>query len=124
MGAGDYSGLATIQQTLVKNRGYALNYSTWMYALIQNGEHRSAIAAARDAAARYPNFDDIQNYGDVEYLLADAYLIDNRPVDALSAIDRAVAVDADNSRYLCLRAEILIRLARLEEAIAGRPGPA
>ena len=116
--AGDFSGLAKIQQDLVQKRGNALDYSMWMYALIQNGEHQTALAAAREATAKYPNLDDIQNFGEVEYQLADAYLVDNRPVDALSAIDRAIAVDADNSRYLCLRSEILIRLARLEEAIA------
>ena len=116
--AGDFSGLATTQQTLVQKRGNALDYSLWMYALIQNGEHRSAIAAARDATDKYPSFDDHQNYGDVQYQLADAYLIDNRPVDALSSIDRAIAVDGDEPHYLCLRAEILLRLARLEEAAA------
>ena len=52
--AGDYRGLAKVQETLARNRGTAHDYGRWVYALVQAGDGQSAIAAGREAAARHP----------------------------------------------------------------------
>ena len=109
--ADDYRGLATIQNTLVQDSGSAEDYSTWVYALVRSGDGQSAIDAGREAVARYP--DDAT----VHYDLAHAYFIEDRFIDALTTIDRAIDFDGYKASYLCIRADILLALERFEEAI-------
>ena len=108
---GDYRGLATIQEALVKDSGSARDYRTWVYALARAGEGQSAIAAGRQAAAKYPDDPDLQ------YELAHAYFIEDRVIDALPAIDRAIALKGEQPAYLCIRADVLLELEQFEEAI-------
>lgn len=109
--AGDFRGLATIQETLVQNRGSADDYSTWVYALARAGDGHTAITVGRGAAAKYPEDAELQ------YDLAFAYFVDDQAIDALSAIDRAVALNGKKTSYLCIRTDILLALERFEEAI-------
>ena len=109
--AGDYTGLATIQETLVQDGGRAEDYSWWAYALVEAGDGQSAISAGREAVARYPDDTDLQ------YDLARAYLKEDRFTEALSTIDRAIALDAEEPAYRELRADIMLQLERFEEAI-------
>ena len=109
--AGDFRGLATIQETLAQDSGRREDYSVWLYALVQAGEGEPAIAAGREAAARYPKYPYLQ------YDLAHAYLMEDRPHEALPAIDRAIALDGKENAYLCFRADILLELERFEEVI-------
>ena len=50
-------------------------------------------------------------------LLARAYYAENRFVEALCAVDRAIAVDTEKTYHRCFRADILQALGRFEEAI-------
>ena len=109
--AGDYKGLATIQKTLVQDRGNAKDYCRWVYALARAGDGRSAIAVGQEAAVKYPDNAILQ------YDLALAYITENQFADALSAIDSAIAFNGDKPTCLCMRADILLRLRRFEEAI-------
>ena len=109
--AGDYKGLATIQETLAQDTGSADDYCIWIYALVRWGDGKSAIAAGCEAGAKYPDDATIQ------YDLAHAYFIEYRFAEALSAIDRAIALHGADSAYLCIRADILLELNRFEEAI-------
>ena len=110
--AGDYRGLAAIQETLVRDGGDVDDYSTWMFALVEAGDGKAAIAAGREAAEKYPNDAGLQ------YDLARAFCMEDRFVEALSAIDRAIALDGEKSLYyLCVRADVLLGLERFEEAI-------
>ena len=109
--SGEYSGLATILETLVQDSGRAEDYSMWVYALVAAGDARSAIAAGRDAVAKYPDDADLQ------YRLTRAYCMEKRFAEALSAIDRAIALNGEEPAYLCLRADVLLRLEQFEEAI-------
>ena len=104
-------GLATIQKTLVQDRGNAKDYCRWVYALARAGDGRSAIAVGQEAAVKYPDNAILQ------YDLALAYLTKNQFADALSAIDSAIAFNGDKPACLCMRADILLRLRRFEEAI-------
>lgn len=108
--SGDYQGLATIQQALVGEGGSASDYNTWVYALVRAGDGRSAVAAGREAAARYPAD------GRLLGQLARAYFIEGLSADALATIDQAITL-GDQSAHRCFRADILIRLKRFEEAI-------
>ena len=116
--AGDYRGLATIQETLVQDRGSAKDCGTWVYALVRAGDGEAAVGVGREAAARFPD-DAI-----LQYHLTHAYYIENRFVEALSSIDRAIAVDGEEPAYLCIRADVLLELEQFEEAIRGRPSRA
>ncbi len=109
--AGDYGGLATIQETLVRDSGSAEDYSTWVLALVEAGDAQSAIAAGQDGAAKC--------IGDasLQYWLTHAYCMEERFVEALSAIDRAIALDGNEPAYFCLRADVLLGLEQFEEAI-------
>ena len=109
--AGDYEGAATILQTLVQDSGRAEDYRRLLFALVRTGDGKSAIAAGREAAARYPDDADLQ------YHLTHAYFIEDRFDDALSAIDRAIALNGKEPSFLCIRAGVLLRLERFEEAI-------
>ena len=109
--AGDYRGLATIQETLVQDGGSAGDYRRWVHALVLAGDGQSAIAAGREAAEKYSN-DAI-----LQYHLTHAYFIEDLFADALSAIDRAIALDGKQPGYLCIRADVLLGLEQFEEAI-------
>ena len=108
---GDYKGLAEIQETLARDGGSADDYCIWIYALVRWGDGKSAIAAGLEAVAKYPDNAAIQ------YDFAHAYFIEDRFIEALSAIDRAIALNGADSAYLCIRAGILLGLNRFEEAI-------
>ena len=109
--AGDYSGLATIQETLVRDGGKADDYDGWIYALIEKGDPESAIKVGRDAAVNFPDHANIQCH------LARAYSIQDQFNAALNAIDRAIDLEGEQPEYLCLRADILLDLERFPEAI-------
>ena len=109
--AGDYRGLATIQETLVQDSGSADDYCIWVLALVEAGDAQSAIAAGRDAAAKR-----IKDAG-LQYWLTHAYCMEERFVEALSAIDRAIALAGEKPGYLCIRADVLLGLERFEDAI-------
>ena len=109
--AGDYEGLATLQETLARNSGSADDYSTWLLALVEAGDAQSAIAAGREAAAKC--LDDASFH----YWLTHAYCMEEQFAEALSAIDRAIALDDEDSGFRCLRADVLLGLEQYEEAI-------
>ena len=109
--ADDNSGLAAIQETLANDGGDADDHADRVRALIGKGDCESAIKAGRDAAAEFPDHTDIQ------YRLAHAYGIQNQFDEALAAIDRAIDLEGELPEHLCLRAEILLKLERLDEAI-------
>ena len=109
--SGDYRGLATIQKTLVQNSGSAKDYGTWVYALVKAGDGQCAIAAGREATDKYPNDATLQ------YHLTHAYFIEDRFGDALSAIDRGIALAGEKPAYRCIRADVLLGLEQFEEAI-------
>ena len=108
--AGDYRGLATIQEALVRAGGSARDYDTWVYALVWAGDGRSAVAAGREATSRHPAD------GQLLCQLARAYFIEGLYADALAAIDQAIAL-GEQSAHHCVRADILLGLERFEEAI-------
>ncbi len=110
--ADDYPGLATIQEKLVRDGGgEAEDYRIWVLALVQAGDIGTAIAVGHEGASKHPE------QGDIQYWLAHALYRDDRFVEALAAVDLAIAVDRDVVSYPCLKADILRRLERFEEAI-------
>ena len=109
--AGEYEDWVTIQETLVQDSGSAENYDTWVYALVKAGDAQSAIAAGREATEKYPNDANLQ------FRLTYGYFMEKRFVEALSTINRAIALNGDKPHYLCIRADVLLRLERFEEAI-------
>ena len=109
--AGDYRGLATIQETLVQDDGGVENYRVWVLALVEAGDNQAAIAAGREAAAKYPD------HADLHYWLTHAFFGEDRFVEALSTIDAAIAVDDESPAYHCLRADVLLKLGQFGEAI-------
>ena len=109
--AGDYRGLATIQETLVQDGGSEDDHRVWVLALVQVGDTKSAVSAGREAAAKFPD------NADLHYWLTHAYFGEGEFPEALSAIDRAIALDCRDSAFHCIRADVLLRLERFEEAI-------
>ena len=109
--ADDYSGLATIQKTLATDRGRADDYWWWIRALVKTEDVQSAIAVGCRATAKFP--DNVQ----IQYELAHAYFLDDQLANALTAIDRAIALDGDKAKYLCARATIYFGLERFEEVV-------
>ena len=107
----DFKGFATIQETLVQESGRAEDYCMWVYALVKAGDAQAAIAVGREAAEKYPDETNLQ------FHLTRAYFEENRFVEALSTINRAIALDGEQPSYLCGRADILLRLSRFQEAI-------
>ena len=108
---GDFSGLAAIQETLVRDGGTAEGYDLWMYALIETGDAGSAIAVGREAVAKFPD------HADLQCKLSWAHLDEYQFAKALSAIDRAIALDSEKPGYLCTRAVALLQLERFDDAI-------
>ena len=109
--AGDYQGLATIQQALARDGGEAMDYRIWVYALVEAGDGQSAVAVGREAAAKHPGD------GDLLFDLSRAYLMEEQFGEALATVDQAIALGEEGIHH-CLRADILLRLQRFEEAIA------
>lgn len=109
--AGDYKGLATIQETLARDTGSADDYGAWVLALVEVGDAQGAIAAGREAVAKC--LDDAS----LQYWLTHAYFDEERFAEALSAIDQAIALEGERPSYLCIRADVLLGLERFEEAI-------
>ena len=107
----DYDGLATIQATLVNDGSQADDYSDWIYALIGKGDFELAIEVGHDAAAKFPD------HADIQYHLARSYGIRNQFDEALTAIDRAIALDAEHPSYHRIRADLLQDLGRSDEAL-------
>ena len=108
---GDYRGVATIQETLVQDGGAAKDYRRWVDALTRAGDTGTAVAVGRDAAAKYPEDANLQ------YYITRACFMEKRFAEALSAIDRAIALKGEEPEYLCLRADVLIQLEKYESAI-------
>ncbi len=109
--AGDYRGLATIQETLVQAGGAADHYRVWTLALVEAGDNQAAIAAGYAGTNKHP--DD----ADLYYCLTHALFREDRFVEALSTIDRAVALDGAKPAYRSLRADMLLMLDQFEEAL-------
>ena len=109
--ADDYSRLVTTQETLATDGGRAGDYSLWIRALVKTEDSHSAIAVGCRAATRFPDNVEIQ------YELAHAYFFAGQVANALTAIDRAIALEGDKPKYLCPRATIYLKLERFEEAI-------
>ena len=109
--AGDYRNLAKIQEVLAGDSGSALDYGMWVHALVEAGDGQSAVAVGREAAARHP--------GDRELLLelTEAYFRVDQFDEALTTVERAIALGEQPAHH-CVRADILLRLERFEEAIA------
>ena len=109
---GDYSSLATISEKLVRDDGgTVVNYLAWSVALVQAGETKTAIDVGHEAAAKHPD------HANIQFWLAHALYEDDQLVDAIAALDRAIAVDRTDVAYPCFKAHILRRLERFEEAI-------
>ena len=109
--AGDYLGLAAIQQALARDSGSARDYRRWVYALVEAGDGQSAVAVGQEAARRHRSDDQLL------FQLARAYFIQDRLADALDTIDQAMVLRARRAHH-CVRADILLRLRRFEEAVA------
>jgi len=108
--AGDFQGLAVIQESLVRDRGSPTDYVSWVRALLEQQEAQSAIAAGRQAIAAHPD------NAFVHFALACAYLLEKRFAEALPAVDQAIALK-DDLVFNCIRADVLRGLDRFEESI-------
>ena len=110
--AHNYSALAIVQEKLVRDgHDTAPNYDFWLFALIQIGETRTAVDIGYEAASKHPS------HAGIRYLLSDALYDNDRLVEALSVIDEAIAIDRKEAVYPGLKADILVRLERFEEAL-------
>ena len=109
--AGEHLGATTIEQGLVRDDDKANDYRRRVSNLVQVGDGKSAIAAGREAAAEHPE--------DVNLLvhLARAYFIEDQFDEALATVDQAMSL-GEELAYRCAKADILLRLNRMEEAIA------
>ena len=107
----DYSGLATVQRTILQDRDSPKEHSKLAFALVLAGEAGPAIKAAREGTKKYP--EDARLKGD----LARAYFIDDQLDDALNTINRAIELPGERPEHLCVRADILLSLERFDEAI-------
>ena len=109
--AGDYRGLATIQQALARDGGKAVDYYWWVHALVEAGDGQAAIAVGEEATARHPKD------GDLLMLLANAYLMKDQPREALAKVEQAIA-HSEQLAHHCARADILLHLKRFDDAVA------
>ncbi len=107
----DYSGLATVQETLVKECGSARDYRLWTFALVESGKASEAVAIGLEAQKKYPTD------AGILYRLACAYMMLKKYMKAFKAISKAIDISEDNTAYLCIRADIQMRLGKYREAI-------
>ena len=110
--AGDYRGLATVQETLARDGGRVRDFGAWVYALVMAHDGAAAVAASDDALAVHPD------NGRLLYDVAHAYVAADRVSDALDTINRAIDLEPQKLANHCYKADILLRLKRFEEAIA------
>ena len=108
---GDYRGLAMIQEVRVQDSGRAEDYVVWMRALVVDDNAQDAIAIGHEGTAKHPDNAYIHDE------LAIAFSKEDRLDEALSAIDRAIAIDSEALVRHCIRASFLRKLERFEEAI-------
>ena len=108
--AGDYQGLAAVQEELVRGGGSASDYHTWVHALLEAGDTRAAVTVGREATSRHASDCRLQ------FQLARACFLEGLFACALDAIDRAIELDERRAHH-CVRADILLCLKRFEEAI-------
>ncbi len=109
--ADDYSGLAAIQEILVKENGNAEDYRLLTFALVESGKARDAIAIGREALKQFPVD------ADIYFNISCAYLMLNKAKKAFEAINKAIDIEGNSSIYLCIRADIQILLGQYQEAI-------
>ena len=110
--AGDYRGLATVQEALARDGGRARDFGVWVYALVMTHDSAAAVAAAHEALAVHPD------NGPLLLDLAHAYFAADRVPDALDTINRAIDLDPERPANHCYKADILLRLKRFAGAIA------
>lgn len=107
----DYSGLAAVQEILVKENGDAEDYRLLTFALVESGKARDAVTIGREALKKFPAD------ADIYFNIACAYLLLNKVKKAFIAINKAVDIEENNTIYLCIRADIQIMLGHYREAI-------
>ena len=107
----DYSGLATVQEKLVRDSGRAADYHWYVVALREAGATNSAISVGREATEMY------KDDATLQFDLARAYLRQDRDEEALQSIDRAILLEPDDLDYVSLRADVLLALERFEDAM-------
>ena len=111
--AGDYPGLAAVQEALVRERGDTDDFHWWVHALVVSKDYSAAVTAVEEASGKYPPTSSHL------YDTARAYAMERRLNDALDAINDALDLaPEDLSPHLCLRADILLDLQRYDEVIS------
>lgn len=109
--AGDNKSLAAIHEMLARDCASAHNYSNWMNALLLAGDFQSAIAVGQEAVVKFPCDSEFP------HKLSLSYGKEERFAEALSAIDRAIALDGALPAFLYIRASFLLDLGQFEAAI-------
>ena len=109
--AGDYRGLATIQQVLARDGGGVADYRIWVHSLVELGEGQAAIAACTEALEKHPPD------GDLLLSRAWAHFNEDQFDEALTTVDQAITLGEKDFHH-SFRADILLSLERFEEAIA------
>ena len=108
---GDYAGLVTARAKLVQERGLVEDYHWNATALREVGELDAAVSVALEGVAKHPND------GTLLFDVALAYWQDDRDVEAIAEIERALAFEPENKLWLRVRAEMLLGLDRTDEAM-------
>ena len=108
--AGDYRGLATVQEALARDSGNARDYRTWVYALVEAGDGQSAVKVGGEATKRFPGDEGLL------FQIARGYFVWGRYAEALDTIDEAIRL-GERASHHCVRADILLGLKRFEEAM-------
>lgn len=107
----NYEGLVAIQRELVRSNGTASNYAALVHGLVGMDEGEEAIKVGLTGESKFPNDSFLQ------FKLTYAFFIENRFDEALTKIQRAIAIDGRDPKYLCIFADVLLRIGRHEEAI-------
>ena len=87
-------------------------FARWVYALVRAGDGQSAIAAGREAAARHPEDGDLL----IRILQRRTWWRLSLARPSPQSTKQSPSVKRDS--HHCIRADILLRLRRFEEAIA------
>ena len=109
--AGDYRGAATIQETMVRDSGQRRGLFDLGVGPRGGGRLPVCDCGRTGSRRRYPDDAASNTISPVRI----SWRI--RFVEALSAIDRAIALDGEKPLYLCIRADVLLKLERFEEAL-------